>query len=116
MRFSQKVGLIALFSSLIPAISVLLLLSWQASESVADLNQKRLVVARDMKADQVTDFFDRSEQGLKAIRELLRQRFTREVTATLSAELESVMEKLGYYDIFIISPEWACCSQCHKRA
>ncbi|MFN6263040.1 MAG: methyl-accepting chemotaxis protein [Chromatiaceae bacterium] len=104
MRFSQKVGLIALFSSLIPAISVLLLLSWQASESVADLNQKRLVVARDMKADQVTDFFDRSEQGLKAIRELLRQRFTREVTATLSAELESVMEKLGYYDIFIISP------------
>lgn len=104
MRFSQKVGLIALLSSLIPAVSVLLVLSWKAAENVADLNEKRLVVARDMKADQVTDFFERSEQGLKVIEELLRQRFTPEVTATLSAELELVMERLGYYDIFIISP------------
>jgi methyl-accepting chemotaxis protein len=104
MRFSQRVGLIALLSSLIPTVSILSILTWQSAQAITDLNQHRLVVARDIKTDQVTEFFERSEHGLKAVEALLVRRFTPDVTPALSAELESLMERLGYYDIFVISP------------
>ncbi len=105
MRFSQRVSLIALLSSLVPAISVLLLLTWQSAKAIDDLNQNRLVIARDIKVDQVTEFFERSEQGVKALEVLLVRRFTPDVTPALSRELEVLMERLGYYDIFVISPD-----------
>ena len=105
MRFSQRVSLIALLSSLVPAFCVLLVLTWQSAKAIHELNLNRLVVARDIKADQVTEYFKRSEDGLKALEALLVRRFTPDVTPTLSAELESLMERLGYYDIFVISPD-----------
>lgn len=104
MRFSQRVSFIALLSSLVPSFCILLVFTFLSTKEISEINKNRLVAARDLKADQVNEYFVRSEDGLKVLEAVLIREFTANVTPSLSAKLESLMKNLGYYDVFVISP------------
>jgi methyl-accepting chemotaxis protein len=105
MKFSHKVSVIALISCLIPTMAMLAILSYLAYNTINGLNLNRLLVARDIKVDQVMQYFERNEQGLKAIEAVVAQRYDDSMTPKLANELEDVMGHLGFYDIFIIAPD-----------
>ena len=64
----------------------MLLTTFHESELINDLNEQRLIVARDVKAARLLDFFEQSEQGLNGLKDLTSNRLHDVVTATLASE------------------------------
>ncbi|MGL5047455.1 MAG: methyl-accepting chemotaxis protein [Shewanella sp.] len=105
MRFTQKIKLISLLTALIPLVIATLCVTLLARAELFAQAEVKLEAVREIKKRQINGLFGDFAAGLGAVHAVVETQFDPAQPEALHAALLPISQQLGFYDIFIISPD-----------
>jgi len=105
MRFTQKIKLIILLTALVPLVIATLSVTLLARAELFAEAEAKLVAVREIKQRQIDALFHDFAAGLGSVHAVVQSQFEPSQPQSLHQALLPISKQLGFYDIFIISPE-----------
>lgn len=105
MRFTQKIKLIILLTALVPLVIATLSVTLLARAELFAEAEAKLVAVREIKQRQIDALFHDFAAGLGSVHAVVQSQFVPSQPQSLHQALLPISKQLGFYDIFIISPE-----------
>lgn len=105
MRFTQKIKLIILLTALVPLVIATLSVTLLARAELFAEAEAKLVAVREIKQRQIDALFYDFAAGLSSVHAVVQSQFEPSQPQSLHQALLPISKQLGFYDIFIISPE-----------
>lgn len=105
MRFTTKIKLISLLTALVPLIIATLIVTLLARTELLTQAENKLTAVREIKQRQIESMFQEFAAGLNTINAVVASNLNPAEPLQLHDTLKSIGDSLGFYDVFVISPD-----------
>lgn len=102
MKFSTQVKGWVVFASIVPVLVALLVSVYSSTNSLNTLNEERLVALRDTKQARLDELFDRYQNNISAVANVVATNIHQLFSDDFHRLLTDLNRELDFYDIFIV--------------
>ncbi len=103
MKFTTKIKLISLLTTLLPLLLATILVTLIARHELFAEAEAKLTAVREIKQKQISAMFSDFAAGLQAVKSVVATQFDPTAIEQSHAVLSQLNEQLGFYDVFVIN-------------
>jgi methyl-accepting chemotaxis protein len=105
MKFTTKIKLISLLTTILPLLIATILVTVIARNELFAQAESKLTAVREIKQKQISAMFDDFADGLKVVRSVVSVQLDPKQPENSHRVLTELNKNLGFYDIFVIDPQ-----------
>ena len=105
MKFTTKIKLISLLTTILPLLIATILVTVIARNELFAEAESKLTAVREIKQRQINAMFDDFADGLQAVRSVVATQLDPKQPENSHQLLTELNKNLGFYDIFVIDPQ-----------
>lgn len=105
MKFTTKIKLISLLTTILPLLIATILVTVIARNELFAQAEAKLTAVREIKQRQISAMFDDFASGLQVVRSVVSAQLDPKQPENSHQVLTALNKNLGFYDIFVIDPQ-----------
>lgn len=105
MKFTTKIKLISLLTTILPLLIATILVTVIARNELFAQAEAKLTAVREIKQRQISAMFDDFASGLQVVRSVVSAQLDPKQPENSHQVLTALNKNLGFYDIFVIEPQ-----------
>ena len=105
MKFTTKIKLISLLTTILPLLIATILVTVIARNELFAQAEAKLPAVREIKQRQISAMFDDFASGLQVVRSVVSAQLDPKQPENSHQVLTALNKNLGFYDIFVIDPQ-----------